>query len=301
MDPIYYIDRATGQKKQELVLGEKALAYLYGGSSFGHLIQTIVSKSPLVSKIYGFFQNLPLSKGKVAPFIKKYHIDTSIFEKKVEDFTSFNDFFIRKLKKSARPIDPREKTAVLPADGRFLFFPNITLAKNFIVKGATFNLGQFLNDEKLAKQYENGSLILGRLCPVDYHRFHFPVAGVPGPARLINGYLYSVNPVAIKQNIGLLYQNKRYLTEIESDFFGKVLLVEIGATMVGKIDQTYIPGTRVSKGDEKGYFAFGGSAVAILFEKERLVIDEDLLKNEGIETLCTMGESLGIAPSVNTF
>jgi len=287
---IYYIDRATGKREREQVFGEKAIAFLYSGSILGNFCKKLVSKNPLASQIYGYLQHLSCSRKKVAPFIKKYGIDASEFEK--TEFTSFNDFFIRKLKKGARPIS--ESPAVIPADGRFLFYQNITTEQNFIVKEKRFDLKAFLGSEALAKHYENGSLILGRLCPVDYHRFHFPVSGVPGEARAINGYLYSVNPEAIKKNVGILYENRRYVTEIESDF-GKVLFLEIGATSVGKVHQTYRPGERVEKGDEKGYFSFGGSEVAVLFEEGRLSIDPDLLEatGSGLEMLCKMGQSMG--------
>lgn len=295
MNPIYYIDRVTGKKEREMVFGEKAIAFFYKQSFLSRVFKSLISKNPFFSALYGFLQKLPSSKRKIAPFIKKYHIDAREFEKKVDEFTSFNDFFIRKLKKEARPIAPEKNTAVIPADGRFLFYQNITSEKNFIVKGKTFDLKRFLKDEALAKYFENGSLILGRLCPVDYHRFHFPVAGTPLEARLINGYLYSVNPEAIKLNIDIFYENKRYLTEIESEKFGKVLFLDIGATAVGRVIQTYTPGQKVEKGDEKGYFEFGGSEVAVLFEKGRLHIDKDLLENtqNDFETLCKVGESLG--------
>ena len=297
MNPIYYIDRLTGKKEQELVFGEKAIAYLYGESFFGKTLKAIISKNPFFSHLYGLLQTLPVSKKKIAPFIRKYGIDTSDFEKKIEEFTSFNDFFIRKLKKEARPIVPEKTVATIPADGRFLFYQNITSEKNFIIKGTTFDLGRFLGSKALAKRYEGGSLILGRLCPVDYHRFHFPVSGTPGRPRLINGYLYSVNPEAIKRNIEIFYENRRIITEIESEHFGKVLMGEIGATLVGKVFQTYVPGKWVEKGTEKGYFSFGGSEVALLFEKDALTIDQDLLESTqaGLEMLCKVGQSLGRA------
>lgn len=299
MDHIDYIDRLTGRKEREMVFGEKAIAYLYGGSFFGEIFKSIVSKNTFFSHLYGYMQEIPSSKQKIVPFIKKYNIDTADFEKKIEEFTSFNDFFIRKLKKESRPIVPEKTRAAIPADGRFLFYQNITREKNFIVKGKTFDLRQFLDNESLSKRFENGSLILGRLCPVDYHRFHFPVSGIPTDARLINGYLYSVNPVAIKRNINIFYENKRTLTEMESEEFGKVLFLDIGATVVGKIFQTYNPGQRVEKGAEKGYFAFGGSEVAVLFEKGRLEIDQDLLESTqaGFEMLCKVGQSMGRAIS----
>jgi phosphatidylserine decarboxylase len=149
----------------------------------------------------------------------------------------------------------------------------------------------------LATRYEGGSMILSRLCPVDYHRFHFPCPGVPGPPSFINGWLYSVNPIALITRPSIFWENKRVVTAIESPALGQVQFVEIGATMVGSIRQTYTPGATVAKGDEKGYFAFGGSSVAVLFEKGRIEFDADLVKNTaaGIETYARVGERMAQA------
>ena len=154
-----------------------------------------------------------------------------------------------------------------------------------------------LGDAGLAKRYDGGPMLLSRLCPVDYHRFHFPCAGKPGPPNFINGWLYSVNPIALITRPSIFWENKRVVTAIESPALGQVQFVEIGATMVGSIRQTYTPGETVAKGDEKGYFAFGGSSVAVLFEKGRIEFDTDLLKNtdNGLETYARVGERMGRA------
>ena len=140
-------------------------------------------------------------------------------------------------------------------------------------------------------------MAIARLCPSDYHRFHFPCDGIPAKPRLINGLLYSVNPIALKKNVSILSENKRMITEIETDHFGTVLYIEIGATSVGSIRQTYTPDLKVKKGDEKGYFEFGGSCIALLFEKGRVTFDADLTANtqKGIETKANFGETLGTA------
>ena len=140
-------------------------------------------------------------------------------------------------------------------------------------------------------------MLLSRLCPVDYHRFHFPCVGEAGIPRFINGWLYSVNPIALATRPSIFWENKRVVTAIESPALGQVQFVEIGATMVGSIRQTYTPGETVAKGDEKGYFAFGGSSVAVLFEKGRIEFDADLLENtvNGLETYAHVGERMGQA------
>ena len=120
-----------------------------------------------------------------------------------------------------RPIDNDEMTAVIPADGRYLFYPEVSKAEGFVVKGKKFDLKSLLQDAHLAKAYEHGSMVIARLCPSDYHRYHFPCACVPGPSRLINGWLYSVNPIAIKTNLEIFTQNKRTVCELNTEKFGK--------------------------------------------------------------------------------
>ncbi len=140
-------------------------------------------------------------------------------------------------------------------------------------------------------------MIISRLCPVDYHRFHFPVAGVPGKTIFINGPLYSVNPIALRQNIHIFAENKRAWCRIDSAKFGSVIMFEIGATCVGSFEYTYTPGKPVNKGDEKGFFKFGGSSTILLFEKNRIRLAEDLLENssQGRELYARIGDFLGSA------
>src|SRR5690606_11137407 len=143
-----------------------------------------------------------------------------------------------------------------------------------------------------------GTLIFSRLCPVDYHRFHFPVAGIPSAPKLIKGSLYSVNPIALRDRLAYVWENKRMLTEIVTEGFGTVLFLEIGATCVGSIIQTYEPDKAVSKGDEKGYFQFGGSSTIVIFEKDRISLDSDILTQSSIprELYARMGDRMGEAP-----
>jgi phosphatidylserine decarboxylase len=133
----------------------------------------------------------PNSVKRILPFIKNYKLDTSEFaDENIDAFKSFNEFFYRKLKPIARPIDSSNQVAVLPADGRHLGFQNISKIKGIFTKGQTFDLETFLGDDDLAQRYKNGVLVCSRLCPVDYHRFHFPVSGIPAKPVLINGSLF---------------------------------------------------------------------------------------------------------------
>ncbi|MDP1879924.1 MAG: phosphatidylserine decarboxylase [Parachlamydiaceae bacterium] len=301
MNPIYYIDRQSGQIKQEKVYREKALELVYGQGLMNRFLKLtflpLITRFPLFSKFYGFLQKLPRSVKKIEPFIKAYEINTLEFAEPVSHFRSFNDFFIRHLKPEARPIDSTSNSAVIPADGRYYFFENINHCDGFLVKGKKFHLKELLGSVELAKEYEGGSMVMARLCPSDYHRFHFPIDSIPSETSLINGYLYSVNPMAVKHNIHIFSQNKRTLSCLKSSLFDDVLYMEIGATCVGSIQQTYEPNQKQQKGQEKGYFEFGGSSLIILFKPNRIRFNQDLLDatHKGMEILCLMGQQMGAA------
>ena len=297
MDPIEYVERRTGQIEIEKIYGRWALSLLYGESRmarvFSFIFLPILAWIPWFSKLYGFLQKRPKSARKVAPFIAAFHVDVTEFAE--TNFGSFNDFFIRKLKSEARPIDPDPKRAALPADGRYLVFPNLRTTDRFYVKGQQFDLLSFLRDSALAHRFAEGSMLIARLCPTDYHRFHFPCDGTPGPAQLIEGPLFSVNPIALRKRLSILSENRRMITEFETKNFGTIFYVEVGATCVGAIHQTYQPERPVKKGEEKGYFSFGGSSLVLLFEKGAIRFDEDLVSNsqKGLETKALFGTSLG--------
>lgn len=291
---IYYFDRETKLKEKEHVYGEKYLKYLYIGKGFfAFLLRTLVARLHFISIIYGMIQNTSFSKRKIPEFVKNFNIDASEFLKPISSYKSFNDFFIRKLKPTSRPIDKAKNSLIIPADGRYLFYEN-TSNLQLKVKGQKLSIEDLLGDKKLAEKYTNGTVILSRLCPSDYHRFHFPCDCIPDIPKLINGALFSVNPIALKHNIKILSENKRVVTLLHTELFGLVAFIEIGATLVGSIKQTFKPGRKVLKGEEKGYFMFGGSSIAMLFEKDQLILAKDLieLSKESLEIRCKMGQLL---------
>jgi phosphatidylserine decarboxylase len=294
MDDIVYFDRYKKSTCVEQVYGDKALRWTYGTLA-GRISLNVLVKRAIFSHWYGWRMDQPSTRKKIAPFIEQYGLDPSEFLCDFKDFANFNEFFFRKLKPEARPIAADPLSVVFPADGRHLCVPDLSQCDGLFVKGEMFSLPELLQDRKLADQYARGSLLLSRLCPVDYHRFHFPAAGIPGPTRLINGPLYSVNPIALCQNIQILATNKRCITELQTEAFGKVLLLEIGATCVGSICQTYKSGQAVSKGIEKGYFRFGGSSTITIFEPGRVRFDQDLVDNskQNRELYARIGDRMG--------
>lgn len=282
------LDRETKQSFNEKVFGGAALRFLYE-NPIGAPFRELISRSGLFSCFYGWWQKQPWTRGKIKKFIDDYQIDASEFLDQVESFQSFNDFFTRRLKPSSRPIASSD--AIIPADGRYHFFQDISKVDGYVVKRQKFDLPALLGSSQLAQRYADGAMVMARLSPVDYHRFHFPIDCIPEEAKCINGYLYSVNPIAVKKNIQIFSENKRVLTILESSLFGQVLFIEVGATNVGTITQTHIPFQSTKKGVEKGYFSFGGSSLILLFEKNRIFFDADL--RETTEIYCKMGQSMG--------
>jgi len=297
--PIRYIDRISGRECIEKTCAEGCLKFLYNTSMvsrfFGRIVLHSLVKTSPFSHFYGWWQTLPHTRKKIKPFIKAFNIDVSEIKKSIDEFSSFNDFFIRKLKEKARPIHSDNKGVIIPADARYRFFQRIDQAEGFIVKGEKFSLFSLLQDKQLAHRYSEGSMVIARLHPSDYHRFHFPCDGTPEPPRRINGFLYSVNPIAVKKNIHIFTKNKRMICKLHNQSFGQVLMVEIGATNVGSINQTYQPNQPYKKGMEKGFFACGGSAIILLFEKGKVAFDKDLLEasERNLEIRCLMGQSMG--------
>jgi len=296
VEPIRYYNRHTGAMETEQVYGEGFLRWAYG-NPLGALALAGLVKRPVFSRWYGRRMSTAASAARIAPFIARYGLDAGEFAEPADSFASFNAFFHRKLKPAARPIDADEASAVFPADGRHLGFERASAIDGVFVKGQRFDLPSLLGDAALAARYAEGALVLSRLCPVDYHRFHFPVAGTPGETRTLPGPLYSVSPLALRQHLAYLWTNKRCLTLLETRRFGTVLMLEIGATCVGTIAQTFSPGSAVAKGAEKGYFAFGGSSTLTLFEPGAIRLEADLRGHSACHTelYARIGSRLGFA------
>lgn len=302
--PIQYYDRYERALKTERIYGEKWLRFAYENPAGGFFVWALARRA-FFSKWYGWKMNKRTSALQILPFITAYNMDVDEFAKSPFDYKTFNEFFFRALKPEARPIHPGEAVGVFPADGRHLAFPDVNSADGFYLKGKKFPLSELFGEEslreeqrELSRKFAGGSMLISRLCPVDYHRFHFPISGVPGEAKTINGWLYSVSPVALRRNVHRLVENKRQLTLVDSTAFGSVAMLEIGATNVGSIMQTYVPGRAVKKGEEKGLFAFGGSCVVTIFQRGKIRFDADIVaqSEQWIETYARMGDRLGLAP-----
>ncbi len=243
-----------------------------------------------VSKIGGALLNTGVSSLFVKSFVKKNNIDLSLYEK--NKFDSYNDFFTRTIKAENRPVNMDENIFISPCDSKLTAF-EINSDSYFNIKNTRYNVASLLRDKKLAKKYEGGIGLLFRLTVDDYHHYCYVDSGVKTSNRKIKGVLHTVNPIA--NDLYPIYkENSREYCMLRTENFGDVVCVEIGALMVGKITNLQGKGA-VKKGAEKGYFEFGGSSVMVLVEKDKVVLDEDIVKNsaDGYETIVKMGEGIG--------
>lgn len=268
----------------------RALSFLYG-TGVGRCLLTLLVK-PWVSKAAGKFLNTGISRIWINPFIRRANIRMEDFEDRA--YTSFNDFFTRRVREGTRPVDMEPTHLIAPCDSKLTVYP-ITTDSRFHVKNTEYTMAELLKDESLAKHYEGGTLLLFRLTVEDYHRYCYVDGGKKGETIHIPGVFYTVNPIA-NERYQIYQENTREYTILESDHFGTVLTMEVGATLVGRIVNKHGQGY-VSRGEEKGRFEFGGSTIILCFEKNRITLDSDLIENtrQGVETVVKLGEKIGCA------
>ena len=290
---VYYRERITGRKVSETIFAERTLRWFYE-NYFGFQVFKYALNNSAFCWLYGKLQDLPSSCQKIPEFVDKYQINIEDAELALENYKSFNAFFSRRLKPEARPFAQAKNLFCAPGDGKVLVYPELLSETRLLVKGSSITLASLLTSEVDAKTYIGGSAMGARLAPYDYHRFHFPDDGEASLTRKIKGQYHSVNPIALSKIPDLYCRNKRAVTEFHSKNFGRIAYVEVGAITVGTIIQTYTPGS-VLRGQEKGYFQYGGSTLILLFEPEAIAFDEDLIADStaGIEVHVLAGSSIG--------
>lgn len=291
---IKYYNRKSRQYEIEKVAGDKFLKWTYC-SRIGIGVLNFIIKRKLASKLYGIYCSSKASKKDINKFIENFNVDMSRFEMPTGGYKNFNEFFYRRLKKDKISIENNKNILISPCDGKILAFENIDIDMIIQVKDITYSLRELIADDKKALEYQDGTCLVFRLCPSDYHRFHFIDDGICEETNKIKGAYYSVNPIALDRIEKLFCENKREWSVFHSENFGDVLYIEVGATFVGSIVQTYNPNQKVKRGDEKGYFKFGGSTVILFFKKGLVKIDEDIVEQtkKGYETKVTFGEKIG--------
>lgn len=279
-------------KKRERVsideIGSGPIVFLYR-NKLGRLLLKIISL-PIISKIAGWFMDRKISAIAIKRFIKKNNIDVSIYEEK--KYTSYNDFFTRKIKNKCRKIDMNPKSLISPCDSKLSAY-EINEKSVFKIKDSYYKVEDLLKDEKLAKKYQDGYCLIFRLCVDDYHRYCYIDNGKKNKNKFINGVLYTVRPIVL-ENYNIYKENSREYTTLKTENFGDVIQVEVGATIVGRI-KNHHEEYNFTKGEEKGMFEFGGSTIVLLIEKNKVEVDKEIIDNtkQGYETVVKYGEKIG--------
>jgi len=247
--------------------------------------------TPVVSKAAGAFMNSAFSKPVIKPFIKKNSIDMSDY--KTENWNSFNEFFTRKLRPGKREVDQRETVLVSPCDG-YLTVYNITPDSTFEIKNSVYTIKDLTQNDMLADVYQGGQCLVFRLTPSDYHRYIYPDTGCKGKNTFIGGVLHTVRPIAFEK-YPVFKTNSREYTILRTNNFDDMVFMEVGAMLVGKIDN-YHQEYNFTRGEEKGKFLFGGSTIIMLLKKDVALVDSEIKEavNRGEEFKVKMGEKIGV-------
>lgn len=267
---------------------DKMLQALYGTSVGRQTLKVLTN--PMISKLGGRFLDSRLSTPLITPFIEKNHIAMEQYEE--EDYESYNQFFSRRVKEGKRTFSQEGHLLCAPCDSK-LTVERITTEGTFAVKNTIYTMESLLRSEKLAKRYEGGTLLIFRLTVDDYHHYCYVDDGKKTRNFHIPGVLHTVNPVA-NDEYPIYTENTREFSILKSNHFGNILMMEVGALMVGKIVNHHEE-MEVHRGMEKGFFEFGGSTVILAFQPGRVVMDGDILQNteDGFETIVKMGEVIG--------
>ena len=277
--------RKEGEDSQD-----RMLKRLYG-NVFGRVLLKLLT-ARWISRVAGAFLSTKLSCRLIPSFIRKNNIDMSQYED--ETYGSYNEFFCRRIRPQLRPIDHTPEHLISPADSKLTVLP-ITADSRFSLKNTEYTTASMLRDPELAKQYEGGYCCIFRLSVDDYHRYCYVADGEKEDNVFLKGKLHTVNPIA-NDYYPIYKENSREYSVLHTEAFGDVLMMEVGALLVGKIVNHHGKAS-VKRGQEKGYFQFGGSTVVVLLKKDTVCIDEDLLENsrQGYETVVKFGEKIGKA------
>lgn len=298
---IQYFNRSEKKIEIEKVYGDLFVKLLYQ-SMCGKFLAPIFANKYL-SKAYGSIQSTMLTQLKVPKFVKNFNIDLSEYEPgsvKVANqelsYKHFNEFFIRKFKSGVRPFITDERIMPAFCEARYFGYDKMDKDVTVPVKGKYLNAIDLIGDADTAKQFVGGPLLIARLCPVDYHRYHYPDHGKTIESYPIHGEFHSVNPIALKNKPDIFIENERRISILNTKNFGKLAYIEVGAVMVGKIVQSHDEKKSFRRGQEKGYFLFGGSTVILIGQPGAWTPSADIVENtiNGMETYIKLGDEIGI-------
>ena len=276
---------------QEVIVdqGQNNLLKLLYSHFLGRCVLKVLTL-PFITHIGGMYMNSSFSKRKIQPFIHNNQIDMSQYVQK--EYSSYNDFFTRHIIEGQRQIRLEENIFIAPADSKLTYYP-ITENIQLKIKDSLYSLEDLLQNAELAKQYHGGICLIFRLTVDDYHRYCFVDSGTKEKDCYIQGIFHTVNPIA-NDYYPIYKRNSRSYSVLHTDHFNDVIYMEVGAMMVGKIVNHDLQSFQ--KGQEKGYFEFGGSTIVVLLKKDIIDVDEDIIRSSSHhdETRVLMSEKIGI-------
>ena len=278
-------NRKTKQYEKNIQSSATVLNFLYNTIPGRIILKLLIN--PFISKIVGFYHDMPLSKLKIKSFIKNNNIIMEEYEKK--EYKNFNDFFTRKRKNKIKKL--KEGEFASPADSKLLVY-KITKDLKVTIKNSTYTLNELVDNKIDLKDYKNGYCLIFRLAVDDFHRYVFPDSGVVEETYNIKGKLHTVS--SISKEYPIYKENHRIITKLNTKNFDDLIFIEVGALCVGKIINHDNKEYNIC--DEKGYFKMGGSTIAILIKDKKLILDKDILDNatKEIEVKLKCGEKIGI-------
>lgn len=288
MDNVLYRDR-EGNDVPVPASNNQMIEKLFS-NVFGRTIMKLASSKPY-SDLQRMAMNSWVSSFFITNFVRKNGIKLREYEKK--KFTSFHDFFLRRIKKESRPLALGEDVLISPCDCKASVYP-IGEDSAFDIKDVNYTVGEVLKNDELANEYLGGWFFLLRLCVEDYHHYHYPVSGEKTDDVDVPGTLYTVHPI-IHRYAKVYRENSRRYTTITTAHGAKVLVMEVGALGVGRIVNDHPLTTTVAQGEEMGHFEFGGSTVLVMVPKDSYMPSKELITNtqDGYETIVKMGECIG--------
>lgn len=265
----------------EIEENNRGLNFLYS-NVFGRIILKIVISKP-IRNIYNKYMTSKYSLKKIDKFIKDNNINMDEYQE--ENYKSFNDFFIRKIKDDKRKVS---KGLFAIADSKLSVY-KIDDNSSFKVKNSIYTIDELLQSD--GSSFKDGYALIFRLCVDDYHHYVYPDDGEVLSNKHINGVLHTVQPLAFKK-YKVFSENDREVTFLNTKKYGEMAYIEVGAMMIGKIVNENV--TKFKRGEEKGHFEFGGSTVILLFKKDQIKINKKIIENskKEIETIVKLGDSL---------
>ena len=288
-----YISRDRNSKDNIIMESPKSLDFFYG-TFLGRLLLRIMITKP-ISNLAAVYMNSSLSKHKIKRFVDKN--DINVFEYDDRRYKSYNDFFTRKVLSEKRPINMTKGVLISPCDSKLCAY-KIEDDLTLYIKNSYYDIDTLIEKE-IMNEYKGGYALVFRLSTDNYHRYCYIDSGSKGKNFHIKGVYHTVQPISLKK-YNFYKTNNREWTILNTNNFGKVIQVEVGALCIGRIKnnhESYI----FKKGEEKGYFEFGGSTIVLLFKKNTIKLDSDIEENSslGIETNVKYGSRIGKAKVLN--